>query len=93
MKKINDPFLVSFPYIDIHGYDREYAVIKVKEFINDCYKLGKYNLIIIHGKGKFILKNEVNNYLKNENLVIEFKIHNFNDGITIVKLKNNDCID
>ncbi len=87
MKKINDPFTANFPSIDIHGYDRFYALLKVKEFINDCYKSHLFNLIIIHGKGKFILKKTVHEYLKEEKLVIEYKTHNLNEGMTVVKLK------
>lgn len=87
MKKINDPFIANFPSIDIHGYDRFYALLKVKEFLYDCYKSHIFDLIIVHGKGKFILKREIHEYLKKEKLVEEYKIHNLNDGITIVKLK------
>lgn len=87
MKKISDPFIANFPSIDIHGYDRYYAILKVKEFIYDCYNSHLFDLIIIHGKGEYILKHEVHEYLKKEKLVEEFKIHNLNDGMTIVKLK------
>ncbi len=92
MKKINDPFLLNYPYIDIHGYDREYAVLKVKEFINDSLILEKFNIIIIHGKGKNVLRNEVHNYLKKEKLVDEYKLYNFNEGLTIVKLIDKKTI-
>lgn len=87
MKRINDPFIANFPSIDIHGYDRFYAVLKVKEFLNDCYKTGFFDLIVIHGKGEYILKKAVHEYLKTEKLVIEFKTHNLNEGMTVVKLK------
>ena len=46
--------------------DREYALFKVKEFIDDCYKLKYENIIIIHGIGKGILLEAVNKYLKKE---------------------------
>lgn len=87
MKKINDPFIANFPSIDIHGYDRFYALLKVKEFLYDCYKSHLFGLLIIHGKGKFILKKTIHEYLKKEKLVIEYKIHNLNEGMTVVKLK------
>ena len=35
--------------------DREYAIFKVKEFIDECYKLKYENIVIIHGIGKGIL--------------------------------------
>ncbi len=87
MKRINDPFIANYPTIDIHGYDRFYAVLKVKEFLYDCYKSHIFNLIVIHGKGEFILKKAVHEYLNKEKLVIEFKTHNLNEGITVIKLK------
>ena len=33
--------LSSYPTIDLHGCDRDYAVYLVKDFINDNYKLQK----------------------------------------------------
>lgn len=72
--------------IDLHGLDKETAIYKVKEFITDNIKLRKYDLIIIHGKGTGILKRSVHEYLKKDKRVLEYKIDNFNDGETIVKL-------
>lgn len=87
MKKIDDPFIASFPCIDLHEFDRISAVIKVKEFIMDSLKLKKYDIIIIHGKGTGVLKESIHNYLKTDKRVLEYKTDNQNDGITIVKLK------
>ena len=39
--------LSSYPKIDLHGMDREYAVFKVREFILDCYRLKYENIVII----------------------------------------------
>lgn len=87
MQKINDPFIANAPYIDIHGFDRDYAVLKVKEFVSDSSKLGDYTIIVIHGKGKYILKKSVHEYLSKEKLVESYKIHNLNDGMTVIELK------
>ena len=46
----------NLPSIDLHGMDRVFAIIKVKEFINDNYKLNNKLILIIHGKGSYILK-------------------------------------
>lgn len=79
--------LSSYPKIDLHGFDREYASYKVKEFIDDSYKL-KYNkIVIIHGIGKKILLNEVKNYLKKDKRVLEYKTDFMNPGCTVVTLK------
>ena len=79
--------LSSYPKIDLHGMDREYAIYKVKEFINDCYKLNYEYIVIIHGIGTGILKNSVLNYLKTDKKVLEYKLDFMNPGCTIVRLK------
>lgn len=87
MRKIDNPFLVILPSIDLHGLDRISAKVKTDEFITDNLKLKNYEIIIIHGKGEGILKEEVHSFLKNDKRVLEYKTDNFNDGITIIKLK------
>jgi len=77
----------NLPSIDLHGYDRYSAVILVKEFKNDQCKLGNKLLLIVHGKGSFILRDEVHKTLKKIKEVKDFKIDMFNEGTTIVELK------
>ena len=86
MKKISNPFYALYSVIDLHGMDRDTALFKTKEFIDDNLKMKKYDLIIIHGKGTGILRRSVHEYLKHDKRVIEYKIDNFNDGETIVKI-------
>lgn len=86
MKKISNPFYALYNVIDLHGMDRDTALFKTKEFIDDNIKMKKYDLIIIHGKGTGILRRSVHEYLKHDKRVIEYKIDNFNDGETIVKI-------
>ena len=87
MFKFIDPFIYNLPSIDLHGLDRVAAKIKVEEFINDNIKLKNKKLIIIHGIGTGILKNEVHKYLKNNKNVLEYKLYYNNPGQTIVTLK------
>lgn len=77
----------NLPSIDLHGSDRYSASILVKEFINDNYKLGNKLILIIHGKGLYILKNTVHEILKKDKKVKEYKVDMFNPGTTIVELK------
>ena len=86
MKKISNTFYALYSVIDLHGMDRDTALFKTKEFIDDNIKMKKYDLIIIHGKGTGILRRSVHEYLKHDKRVIEYKIDNFNDGETIVKI-------
>lgn len=82
--KVLDKYL---PKLDLHGLDRDYARILVREFIEDNHKIGAYTIEIIHGRGKGILRKAVHEELKINKLVKSYKIDNFNDGCTIVVLK------
>lgn len=87
MKKANDIFLNMYPIIDLHGMDRDTAIVTVKDFISDNIKLNNKKIIIIHGKGSGILKESVHIYLNKDNRVLEYKIDNFNSGLTVASLK------
>ena len=77
----------SYPSIDLHGIDRDYAKILVRDFINDQIKMKEKNFIIFHGIGKGIVKKAVYEELKTNRNVKEYKLDNFNIGCTIVTLK------
>ncbi len=79
--------LSSYPSIDLHGMDRIYAIFKVKEFIDDSYKLKQKHIVIIHGIGKNILSKTVSDYLKKDKRVLEYKLDYMNPGCTLVTLK------
>lgn len=80
-------FLDSFPSIDLHGLDRDSARVKVNEFINDNIILKNDIIVIIHGIGNGILKEEVHRVLRNNKSVLDYKIFYNNIGTTIVKIK------
>ena len=73
MKKIIDPFIDFLPSIDLHGMDRVCARIKTEEFINDSIKLKNKKIVIIHGIGQGIVKDEVYKCLRRNKNVINFK--------------------
>lgn len=77
----------NLPSIDLHGIDRDYARILVRDFINDQVFLKEEKIMIIHGIGKGIVKNAVYEELKRNKLVKEYKLDFFNSGCTIVDLK------
>lgn len=79
----------NLPTLDLHNEIKDVSKILIKEFINENYKLKRYNLVIIHGKSTNILKKTTQEELKKNNFVFEYKICFFNDGITLVKLKEN----
>ena len=79
----------NLPTIDLHGIDRDYARILINEFISDNYKIKNQKVIIIHGNGSGIIKKTTQETLKNNRLVDDYKIDNFNSGMTIVTIKKN----
>lgn len=84
------PLYNSVPELDLHGIDREYAKILIREFIEDNYKMKKEIVRIVHGKGTGILKKTTQEVLKKNKLVREYKIDFFNEGTTIVHIKKNN---
>lgn len=78
----------NLPTLDLHGYDRDYARIKINEFINDNYKMKNKKVIIIHGNGTGIIKKTTQETLRRNKYVKSHKIDNFNDGQTVVELTN-----
>lgn len=87
MKKIIDPFIDLLPSIDLHGMDRVCAKIATEEFINDSIKLKNKKVVIIHGIGQGIVKDEVYKCLRGNKNVIDFKLNVPNIGSTTVNLK------
>ena len=77
------------PLIDLHGEDVIGARIKVKEFLDENYKLGNIEVAIVHGIGKGILKKEVLSMLKKDKRILEYNIDCFNEGTTLVKFKDS----
>jgi len=80
-------FVDNLPSIDLHGFDRDTARVKVLEFINDNIKMKNEIICIVHGRGTGIVKNEIHNTLKRNKSVLEYKLFYNNIGCTIVKIK------
>lgn len=76
----------NLPTLDLHGIDRDYARILINDFINDNYKIKNTKVIIIHGIGTGIIRKTTAETLKKNKLVEEFKIDNFNPGMTVVSI-------
>ena len=88
MKKANNNiFIDMYPSVDIHGLDRESARVLTDDFVKENIKLGNKKIIIIHGKGSHIVKQSVHQELNKNQYVEDYKLDNFNDGITVVSLK------
>lgn len=77
----------NLPTLDLHGIDRDYARILINDFINDNHNLKNDMVVIIHGIGTGIIRKTTQETLKRNRYVEEYKIDNFNVGMTIVKLR------
>lgn len=77
----------NLPSLDLHGLDRAYARILINDFIRDNYKMRNYKVIIVHGNGTGVIKKTTQETLKVNKLVEEYKIDNFNTGMTVVTLR------
>lgn len=81
-----NPFLNILPTIDVHGYNRDMIKCTLDEFIKDNIKLHNKKIIIIHGRGSGILKNEIHTLLKRDKRVKSYYLDGFNIGQTIIEL-------
>lgn len=86
MKYYDDIFLKNLPTIDLHGYDMESARVATDDFISDNLILKNSKVVIIHGKGKGLVKKSVHVALSHNKRVKNYMTDNLNDGCTIVYL-------
>lgn len=77
----------NLPTIDLHGIDRDYAKILINDFIRDNFIAKNYKVIIVHGNGTGIIKKTTQDTLRRNKYVEDFKIDNFNSGMTIVNIR------
>lgn len=75
------------PRLDLHGEEAALVYALVNEFINDNYKMGNKEIVVIHGKSTNVLTKEVHNVLKENKKVLRYCLNNWNVGETIVNLK------
>lgn len=80
-------FLNRFPQLDLHGYDSDSARVATNDFVLENYFLGNATIVIIHGIGLGIVKRVVHDTLRGNKYVLEYKLDNFNQGCTVIKLK------
>jgi len=87
MGKTYNPFLDILPNIDVHGYNRDMIKYTLDIFIKDNIKLNNKKIIIIHGKGEGILKEEIHRLLSKDKRINKYYLDVFNNGCTIIELK------
>lgn len=84
---LSNIFTSNIPKLDLHGCDRNTAIVLINDFINENIKLKKELVLIIHGIGTGIIKETTQHALKRNKKVQEYQIDFYNEGSTIVRLK------
>jgi len=87
MGKVYNPFLDILPNIDVHGYNRDMMFYTLDVFIKDNIKLNNKKIVVIHGKGEGILKEEIHRLLSKDKRINKYYLDVFNNGCTIIELK------
>lgn len=92
----------SFPILarlDLHGYDSETARHELSRFIQLSFLKNKRSVLIVHGKGHIsqpVLKNKINNWLRQIDVVLGFSTappRQGGTGALYVLLKSRKKID
>ena len=78
--------LDRYPKLDVHGETRNTIYTVIKEFIKENIKMKNETILIIHGKGSGLLKQEIYYYLKQWKEVKSYHLDVWNQGITIIEL-------
>ena len=79
-------FTDSLPTLDLHGFDRMSAKVKINEFILDNIKMKQENVVIIHGVGDGIIRKTTHDTLNKNSHVLDYGLFYRNNGMTIVQL-------
>ena len=91
---VNDDEIVHLPIdgvLDLHMFLPNEAASVVDEYLRACVEKGIYEVRIIHGKGKGVLRRMVHALLERHNLVLDFRLDTGPSawGATIVRLKKD----
>jgi DNA-nicking Smr family endonuclease len=87
-----DDDLIHIPIdgvLDLHTFNPKEVVSAVDEYLRACAEKGIYEVRIIHGKGKGVLRRTVQALLEKHSLVLDFRLDSGPSswGTTLVRLK------
>ena len=76
--------------LDLRGQTIEEGIMMLDQYIDSCILMGIKTITVIHGKGTGVLRNAVQQHLKNHRAVRTFRLGVYGegeDGVTIAELK------
>lgn len=76
--------------LDLRGLNVEEAIIEIDRFLDESFLAGFGQVYLIHGKGTGVLRTGVQDFLRRNKHVKNFRIGNYNEGgtgVTVVELK------
>ena len=84
--------VVDYPVdgvLDLHMFAPKDAASVVREYLGECRQAGIYEVRVIHGKGKGVLRKTVHALLEKHPLVSDFRLDPESSGwgTTLVRLK------
>lgn len=91
MPKDTEPVEIPIDGIlDLHAFAPKDAASVVEEYLKACLEKGIYEVRIIHGKGRGVLRRAVHSLLEKQPNVLEFKLDAGPSswGATLVYLKS-----
>ena len=91
---VDDDEVVQIPIngvLDLHMFLPNEAASVVDEYLSACIEKGIYEVRIIHGKGKGVLRRTVHALLEKHPLVLDFRLDAGPSawGATMVRLKKD----
>lgn len=72
--------------LDLHGATADEASARLIDYISNAVLAGHHEVQIVHGRGSGRVKTAVHKTLQALAVVKEFKLHEFNEGVTRVFL-------
>ena len=92
--RTNDEEVIHIPIdgtLDLHMFSPIEAASVVDEYLAACIEKGIYDVKIIHGKGKGVLRRTVHAVLERHPLVLDFKLDSGPSswGASTVRLKKD----
>lgn len=91
---VTDPDIIQIPVdgvLDLHAFHPRDVPSVVSEYIRACMEEGIFEIRIIHGKGKGVLRMRVHAVLERAREVLDYRLDTDRSGwgVTVVRLRRS----